>query len=241
MQSFDQSAIPYLEGKAFSNGYSVNVANRRGPLYKRLETLEAIVKNKRVIHMGFADHLPLIKSKIEHNNWLHKRLIDSAEKCWGIDIDEEAVSFVRNEIGIDEVIHLDVVNEGVPYILQNVHWDYMIIGEVLEHIDNPVQFISVIREKYQGIVDKIIITVPNAHDIFNIRNIFKGIECINSDHRYWFTPYTLAKVGIRAGLKIDSFSYTQSYLPNNIISRFLVARFPMFREGVMMVFNTRDE
>ena len=49
-------------------------------------------------------------------------------------------------------------------------------------------------------VEKVIITVPYA---FGLRQMFSGLlkrENINSDHRYWFTPYTIAKVCIEAGI-----------------------------------------
>ena len=33
------------------------------------------------------------------------------------------------------------------------------------------------------------------------------LEIINSDHRFWFTPYTIAKVLVSAGYKPDKISY----------------------------------
>jgi hypothetical protein len=239
MVQFSNSVFPFLKGEKFSNGLEIKVAKEPSvsKLPRRLDLLEDIAKNKGVIHVGFADHLPLIKNKIEKGTWLHKRLVDSATVCWGIDIDKELVDYVRNEIGIKEVLQCDIVNDDVPNELKGYKWDYMIIGEVLEHIDNPVLFVRSIREKYAGIVGKVIMTVPNAHELLNIRNIFRGVECINTDHRFWFTPYTLAKVGTSAGLTVESFTYCQTYMPKNRLSRILVRKFPMLRESLLMIFQ----
>ena len=239
MVRFNHSVIPFLKGEKFSNGLEINVANERNgsALPRRLDLLEGIARNKRVIHVGFADHLPLIKKKIERRIWLHKRLVDSASVCWGIDIDKELVNYVSEEVGIKEVLHCDIVNDDIPHVLKEQKWDYMIIGEVLEHIDNPVMFVKAVGEKYKGIVDKVIMTVPNAHDLLNIRNVFRGVECINTDHRFWFTPYTLAKIGTTAGLKVESFTYCQTYMPKSRVNRLLVKRFPMLRESLLMIFE----
>jgi len=49
----------------------------------------------------------------------------------------------------------------------------------------------------ENTVERIIITVPSA---LRFRNLNGMKECINTDHRYWFTPFTIAKVCIEAGI-----------------------------------------
>ena len=49
-----------------------------------------------------------------------------------------------------------------------------------------------------GFMGKYIITVPNAFCFLKTSVYQEGIEFINSDHRYWFTPYTIAKIMIEA-------------------------------------------
>jgi hypothetical protein len=88
----------------------------------------------------------------------------------------------------------------LPQALHKVLFDYALLGEVVEHIDNPVSFLKKIRENLMDTVEKVIITVPYA---FGLRQIFSGLfkkERINSDHRYWFTPYTIAKTCFEAGI-----------------------------------------
>ena len=131
---------------------------------------------------------------------------------------------------------LDVVNDPIPdYLMKS--WDLVIIGEVLEHIDNPVHYLRSIREKYKEFAKQLVITVPNAFSLKNMLCSFKGIELINTDHRYWFSPYTLAKVGARAGFTVDYFSLCQYYNGEVWWKKNLVSRFPMLRDNLVMTLN----
>jgi hypothetical protein len=48
-----------------------------------------------------------------------------------------------------------------------------------------------------------VITVPNAWTQTTMHMANQSAEIINSDHRYWFTPYTLSKVIVQAGLELE--------------------------------------
>lgn len=192
--------LEYLEGKKFEAGYDFEIKGRIFP-QKRIEKILEIVKDKKVLHVGCCDHIPLIKDKINKGTWLHKLLIENCRKVLGIDINKEAIKYVKEEIGYKNIIYCNLLEEIKEEITRE-KWDYIILGEILEHTDNPVSFIQAIVEKYKENVEKILITVPN---IYCPKRILDGIkkerESINSDHRYWFTPYTLLKVGIRGKLK----------------------------------------
>jgi len=79
----------------------------------------------------------------------------------------------------------------------------MVLGEILEHVDNPVDFITRLRIKYKDKIKGLIITVPNAFRKRNFYNAFRNIEKINSDHRYWFSPYTITKVLHQGGCGVE--------------------------------------
>jgi 2-polyprenyl-3-methyl-5-hydroxy-6-metoxy-1,4-benzoquinol methylase len=89
-------------------------------------------------------------------------------------------------------------------------WDYMILGEILEHVDNPCDFLKTLNRLYRNNVDKIIISVPNAFCFYNFRNIQNGFEMINSDHRSTFTAYTLNKILYLAGFQLDDLFYVDA-------------------------------
>jgi hypothetical protein len=227
--------LEYLRGEKFSNGRSFQVAKFRSKNIARLQILSQLATDKNIIHLGFTDHPPLIKGKIQRNQWLHKILIEKSNLCVGIDIDSDAVEFVKNELGVSNVFVNDVLKDSPPSIIEKHKWDYMIIGEVLEHIDNPVSFLTEIRKTYGKYVSSLIITVPNAFDLINLPLLFKGRELINTDHRFWFTPYTLAKVVTQSGYRIESHNLSQTYMPKNILKRLIINNFPLTRETIILI------
>lgn len=173
----------------------------------RNDMLQNIVKGKRIIHLGAADHKMLIAEKIKKNTYLQKILNDAAEMCIGLDINKDSVKEAQR-LGIKNIYCMNMLTESskvldqlIVNICKNEKIDYLICGEMLEHIDDPVSFLKQLNEIYSPYIDKIVITVPNAFRFANIKNSLLGKEAINTDHRYWFTPYTLCKVVSMAGMK----------------------------------------
>jgi len=202
---FDQQTLDYLAGKQFSNSYPVPLPFHE-PIPNRVVFLSRLVAGKKVIHLGCLDHLPLIDEKIARRQWLHKELTERASKCIGIDIDSATRTYVAEKYGYTNILIHDFTQTKTAEVTED-HWDFAILGELLEHIDNPVAFLSAIRENYFGCLDRIVITVPNAWTQTTMRMAKKSIEIINTDHRYWFTPYTLAKVVLQSGLKVEEMHF----------------------------------
>lgn len=234
--NFEKKVEEYLDSSKFSNGLEIKLVNNKSPLKTRMDYIEDLVANKKVIHLGCTDHIPLIKDKISKDQWFHKRLTDKAARCLGVDINEEALLYVRNELGYEDVIIHNVVMDSPHVKILEDRWDYLILGEILEHVNNPTLFLQTIREKYSSCIDKLIISVPNAFDYKNFFYSFNGIEVINTDHRFWFTPYTLAKIAVEAGLEVDSFDFC---LPGEMgkkqfFKKLFLTRYPVYRETLVM-------
>ena len=201
-----QQDLDYLSGKSYSNGREIKFAFDRidDHYFSRTEFLRDIACEKNIIHVGFVDHdIDSIQKKINKNKWLHSVLDQVATRCFGVDILEDEVDFVRHSLGFDDVGVADIT-AAIPQQAKGTDWDYVMIPEVLEHIDNPVAFLSGIKKVWTGHAKKIVITVPNAFTPSNYRFARRKVEKINTDHRFWFTPYTLAKVVMQAGLQVDS-------------------------------------
>ena len=186
----------YLEGKRFSNGYCLKLKNNI--LYTRINTLLDLTKEKTVLHIGCCDHINLIDSKIANNNWLHGELLKVCEKVIGIDIDEEAVNYIKQK-GINDVYYNNVLTDDPIEISEK--YDYILLAEIIEHLDNPQEFLITLKSKYKNLANKLIITAPNAFSAINFKNSKLLKECINSDHRFWFTPYTISKILVKSGIK----------------------------------------
>ena len=197
----DAQTLEYLQGKKFSNNLQVPY-NFLAPIPSRVTLLGDLAKGKRILHLGCLDHLPLIDGKISNNKWLHKILTENASVCLGIDINTETKEYVEKKYGFKNIIIGDFTKEKLPQV-SSQQWDYAILGEILEHIDNPVAYLQSIRDLYKDCLKKIVITVPNAWTQRTMQMASQSIEIINSDHRYWFTPYTLTKVMMQAGLVVE--------------------------------------
>lgn len=197
----DKTALEYITGIKFSNKLIIPYSYYEA-IPDRVQFLTALAAKKKVIHLGCLDHLPVIEQKILNGQWLHKKLTESASTCIGIDTNEETKEYVETRHGYTNIILGDFTKNKLPQ-LTSQQWDYAILGEILEHIDNPVAYLQSIRELYSDCIDTIVITVPHAWSQTAMQMANQSAEIINSDHRYWFTPYTLAKVIHQSGLQIE--------------------------------------
>ena len=209
---FSEEILKYLENESFHNGFSVQIADKHTKVYMRNKFLVDYVAGKRVVHLGCANHLPLIDDMIDEGTWLHAKLNEVCLDLLGVDIDSDSIEHLRKHHRYgDSVICADIRDSNVEQI-SSKKWDTLLIPDVLEHIDNPVEFLRSIRDNYMDNFDNLIITVPNAFDWKNIDNLKLNKEVVNSDHRYWFTPYTLARVLASAGLRLVEFQYADGMI-----------------------------
>lgn len=237
---FSHNDLLHINGIEFSSGYTLNFGeNNKNQINRRIEFLEELIKNKSVLHLGCTDHLPLIEKKILNNTWVHKRITESASTCIGIDINKEAISYCHS-VGFTNIIYCDIFSDPLPNKLENQKFDFILIGELLEHVDNPVHFLKQISVFFKGKFSEIIITGPNALRWNNSRFNFGNKEVINSDHRFWFTPYTLAKLLARSGLTPQQywFCMTGGFNKRNFIYSWLLKKYPAFQDTVVITAKT---
>jgi hypothetical protein len=228
----------YLGGTRFNDNLCVSYRDSLSPVDDRIEFLTRLCTGKKIIHLGFCDHLPIVADKIRRGRWLHHRLCTVAERCVGVDIDESAVQEITTRCRLTDTYSADLTKGPILKVLKEVRWDYLVIGEVLEHVGNPVQFLSRISTRYGDCVSRIIITVPNAFRAGNFIGAFKSRESINSDHRFFFTPYTLTKVVDEAGLCAEQllaaqFSETRGL--KRYLKRIILRTLPLFNENLILV------
>ena len=170
----------------------------------RLEALVSLVKGKSVLHVGCCDHVEIIDEKRRNGLWLHDLLRAASSFCAGVDINAEGVDYVR-KLGIPDVYCADIV-QGLPVQLDKKRFDVVVVGEVVEHVDAPVKFLQGIRKAVVG-PHEVAVSVPNAFFLENLENAICGVERINTDHRFWFTPYTISKVLSQAGYGVKDIRF----------------------------------
>ena len=243
---FSQEVLPYINGDLFSSGLKVPISIPESNIPVRNDVLGELAKRKRVVHLGCCDHLPLIDGKIAKGIWLHGLLTKVASECFGVDLNAEAVEYCQTRHEITNITCANILEDEVPEIAQT-KWDYLVLGEILEHTDDPVGFLGKLRDRFRSNVAKLVITVPNALRDLNCRMVRSHLEFINTDHRFWFTPYTLAKIASRAGMECDWFIFCEhdgfrspryAYLrPSVLFGMRRLRRYPAFRSTLLMVLN----
>ena len=225
----------YLSGDKFSSGYCLNINDFTECVVKKEYLIEKI-RNSKNIHIGCIDHLVIMDEKIKFKKWLHEDIHNYSDYSLGIDINLEGIDYIKNKYPQYNLLYLDVMDDNVPELIKEKEWDYIILPDVIEHINSPVDFLKAIKKNYSEYCDKLIITTPNATRYRSLKEVLHNTEFINSDHRFWFTPYTLSKIIIEANCKIESFDLVESgELPKrNLLKKYLLNKFPLLRDTLIM-------
>jgi hypothetical protein len=234
--NLNNNYLPYLKNKKFDPAIKF-FFNRKEKLIYRDEFLIKQSKEKHILHFGFLDHPTILDKKILNNSWLHNKLLKVCKSCAGTDINHEGLNYISSKYNIKDIHIFDVTSETIPKKLLKRKFDLILLPDVIEHIENPVLFLNSLRKKFSNQVKTIIITTPNAFNLNNFFNIFKNREIINSDHRFWFTPYTLIKILNDSGFTIKSlyFSEHSKISRKKILKNLIIRFFPGFRSTIMIV------
>jgi len=185
-----------------------NIWLTRLPRVKRISSrtcyLKSISRDKRVLHVGCVD-APFFKKQLETGNLLHAHLTDIAEHVVGVDIDCAGVEAMT-------VMGFDVICDDVeiPSILPTLEpFDVVIAGEVIEHLNNPGQFLKNLRLviKPDGIL---VVTTPNAFRWYNPLVALFQREFVHPDHTTWYSYATLCTLLSRYGFRVCEVGVTNT-------------------------------
>jgi len=177
----------------------------------RIPLIVDLITEKCVLHYGFAND-DLFWDKLQQDTFLHEHLWRQALVCYGIDINEKAVKELRS-------FYFDTIFTKENRKTTEIEWHYIILGEILEHIPEPVAFLKQIKKLHPK--SKILITTPNAFSLKNFINVFRRKESVNSDHYFWFSEKTLLRTLKKANLSGD-IKYIESYERGFFTSIFLI-------------------
>jgi Methyltransferase domain len=232
--------VPYISGEKFSDGFLFDIVQSK--VFDRLEVIDKLIQGKNVLHIGCVDH-PLSSDRISSDRWLHGRLSKLASNCLGVDINQEGIDFLREKHQISNIVNVDLTDPNLSAEITATHWDYVVFGEILEHVDNPVDFLASFRKNYGDFCSEIILTVPNAFRFGNISSALRNKEFINSDHRYWFSPFTICKVFHQAGIPVQEVflcKFTEQTNWKGKIRSFILNRYPLFSEDILVIAKSNN-
>lgn len=144
----------------------------------------------------------------------------------GIDISKRAVNYVRNK-GYN-AFEIDVLSDNFTKFLKSKKFDYIIITEVLEHIQDPEKVITAIKNHF---TKSVFVSIPNAgffvHRIrllfgkFPIVMIQQNIKehirfCTLKDFIYWcnYFGYEVEDYFVSAGLYFKPLAFLEKLFPS---------------------------
>lgn len=180
------------------------------------------VKGKQVLHVGCTDW-PLTAGRIQAGELLHSMLCDACDRCVGVDLDDAGVNALRGLMPGHEFHCLNAENLAAAAELKDTRWDFIVAGDVVEHMDNPGLFFASAHKllKDDG---TLIVTVPSA---FSAKRFFwlllAGNEQVHPDHTAYFSEATLARIGVRSGFAIRAmfgFQWVNPTLKNRLSNLF---------------------
>lgn len=161
-------------------------------------------KNKKVLHVGACD-APYHIEKAKNGTLLHQALKKVSKEIIGIDADKKALDELRNH-GIEDIFYGDVIRGCYEIDLDNYEFDYIIFGDVIEHLDNPGLALGNIK-KFMNKNTKLILTTPNCFSYASVKIVLTGEEYVHPDHVFWPSKKTLCILFQRYSLKTVYFSY----------------------------------
>lgn len=169
---------------------------------KHLKIIE-LCAGKTVLDVG------CVGQDIDYNNpkWLHNRIKAVCAGIDGVDIDSEGVSKLR-EKGFSVFLPDELISLNKKY-------DIVMMADVIEHVNDPVAFLSFYSAFLNG-NGKMIITTPNAHGVRNFTSILLWNNySLNAEHTMWLCPKTMLEITRRAGLKFSDFWWLNEYFKIN--------------------------
>ncbi len=191
-------------------------------------------KDNNVLHFGFAD-APFTEEKIKKNSLLHFKIKEISKSVVGIDYDSKAIEIYKKLTGDNNVLH------GSIYELKNINYDYtqfdtFLLAETLEHLGNPQLALETIR-KVMPDSAKLVITVPNALNLWGFYNSLHNFEGVHSDHVAYYSPATLVHLLELSGFDCKILNFYTSYNEESV-DKFFENR-KLFTDGLVGVFTKR--
>lgn len=146
---------------------------------------------------------------------------------YGVDINKKAIKIAQNRL--DKTVVVDLNN---PEILRNFldeeDFNFITAIEVLEHLAEPGKLLQETK-RYLAKNGKLIISVPNIANLSVRLNLLMGKfnyqeqGILDESHLRFFTLFTIKKLLINSGYKIEQIKYTRAkILPTIFATQFIL-------------------
>jgi len=185
-------------------------------LQGRKEVVLSLCRGKRVLHLGCVDAGPFFRERLSRGELMHQHIAAVAGDLWGVDIDGEGISLLR-ERGFSKLVVADACEADAIDALDSQSFDVIVAAEIIEHLPNPGLFLAAVRRLMTPENTQLIITVPNAFRTVSWLWLIRGVEFVHPDHNYWFSYATATHLVRQSGLEIQN-TYMYSLQPSGLFS-----------------------
>jgi len=218
----------------------------------RDEAILELCRNKTVLHLGFVDE-GLLEERIERGEWLHEKLVRSAERVIGFDISAQGVARAR-QLGFLDCYVVDVERLDSAIEVPKLSYDVILAADIIEHVDNPGSFLTALQP-IVGPGTTLVITTPNALSLKTFWYPPAKLEVVHPDHNCYFSPLTLTHLLAKYGFEVTATTvYSPKFIPdkgnitglwdfarkwsfvavNSVLRHTLVSIFPFFNDGLLV-------
>jgi SAM-dependent methyltransferase len=172
------------------------IESSRGPrVPDRLEYLRRLATGKRVLDIGVVDHTCASERA---SRWLHGALVEVADSILGVDVLTNEIEALR-EKGFN-VQCMDVTTGERP----EGRFDLIVAGEVIEHLGNPGGLFDAAASLLEN-RGRLVLSTPNPYAVWRVFQNLMGRPHENVDHVLLLSPWGVAELAERAGLRLDKF------------------------------------
>jgi len=202
----------------FSN-YDEYWQNRgfHAPSLHRAELISKYIEPKsKILDIGCGDGT-IIDYLSKHNE---------PQEIVGVDISKRAVDYVKSK-GYDAYV-MDVLSDDFSKFLENKTYDYIIITEVLEHVQDPEKIIMAVKNNFKKAV---FISIPNAgFFVHRLRLLFGRfplvfiVQHVKEHIRFWtmkdfvywsnYFGYKVDDIIVLTGLDFKPLRFLESIFPS---------------------------
>jgi len=164
----------------------------------RVGYIAAACRHRRVLDLGAMDETAW-QAKRGQGTWLHEEITRTALEVVGIDnspvVPEEGLRTAPNGVirrgDVGDPERLVAALQGAP--------DVIVAGELLEHLENPLQFLRRFAGSAPLAGKTLLLTTPNSTALHNVLIGLARRESTHHDHLFIFSYKTLATLCTRAG------------------------------------------
>ncbi len=178
------------------------------------ELLLQEVHGPDILHVGCVNH-KVPETQAEKTQSLHNQLCQSFAdaRVLGLDIDTTGVERMR-QMGFR-------VEWGDAHNLKfNACFDTVLAGELIEHLQNPGEFLEGARRALKP-GGRLVLSTPNVFSVMLNLMYWKNYDqAFNHEHALWLCPQTLRELLRRYGFRIKKLEFVDDLEPELVSSSF---------------------